>query len=345
MWDGKSDSSSESGCIEDGKARTSKRNKNSKKIRSGKKLLPYYDREEGLPDSLEGRFLQTYFKDLSKHPVLDREEEFKMWEELKNLNYLLRFPASECAEYIFSRIDFLKDKLIKGNLRVVILIAKKHWKPGISILDLIQEGNVGLMRALEIFDHKIGPRFSTYAGYWIEQRMKRYKSDRLSVIRIANDIYDLIGAYEKEYGKFLQELERNPTDEEMAEVLRRNISHVLRAKEAMIIQNISYLEDPLANDEKKSTRLIETIASDCYLPADEYLERKTEKGVILKALRGIGSRERKVIQLRFGIRDGAERTLEETGKILSITKEGIRKIELRALQKIREHGSVQELQG
>ncbi len=344
MRNGKSGNSPKSGYTEGTGARTSEISKYKRKTRAGKKSFLHDERMEELSNDIEERFLQTYFKDLSKYSVLSREEEFEMWEELKNLNYLLRFPASECSGNILLRIDFLRDRLIKGNLRVVVFIAKKHWRGGISILDLIQEGNVGLMKAVDIFDHKIGPRFSTYAGYWIEQRIKRYKSDRLSVIRIAPDIYELIGTYEKEHGKLLQKLERNPTDEEMAETLQRNISHVLRAKEAMIIQNISYLEDPLVDNGKESTRLIDTIVSNFCLPADEYFERKTKGEAIRKALRDIDSRERNVIQLRFGTRGDVERTLEETGKLLSITKEGIRKIEIRALQKIREHRAVQELQ-
>lgn len=347
MWNGKLDNSHKSGYTGGTGVKTSKIRKYGRKVRAGKKSFSHDNRTEDFSNDLEERFLQTYFKDLAGHPILNREKEFEMWEELKNLNYLLRFPVSECSESILSRINFLKDTLIKGNLRMVVIIAKKNWKSGISFLDLIQEGNLGLMKAMDVFDHEMGPRFSTYASYWIEQKIKRYKGDRLSLIRVAANIYELIGTYEKEYGKLLQKLERKPTDEEMAEVLQVNITHVLRAKEAVVVQNVSYLENLLAGSGKKDKeiRFIDTVASDYYLPADEYLERKAEKEAINKALGSVSSRERKVIQMGFGIRDGAERTLEETGKILGVTKEGIRKIELRALQKIWEHEAVQELQG
>lgn len=305
--------------------------------------LELKDYMEEVPTDSEERVLRDYYRDLSKIPVLSRKEELEMWEELAHLKYLLCFPTSEYAERILSRIDFLKNRLIKANLRMVVFMAKKHWKSGISILDLIQEGNIGLMRAVEVFDYETGSKFSTYAGYWIEQKMRRYKGDHLSIIRIVSNVYELIGIYKKEYGKLLQKLERNPTDEEMAKALRRNISHVLRVREAIAVQNISYLEDLLVNDDKKSIRLIETIASDRYLSADEYLERKSKKKVIGRVLGAIKSRERKIIRMRFGIGRNIEHTLEETGKFFGISKEGIRKIEARTLVEIGKHKTIQEL--
>ena len=268
---------------------------------------------DGITDGNNNDTVKMYLRDIGKYPLLTREEEIELAKKIEQGDIEAR------------------NKLISCNLRLVVSIAKKYMNRGLQFLDLIQEGNIGLMKAVDKFDYNRELKFSTYATWWIRQGIQRAISDQGRLIRIPVHMGDIISKLSKVTRQLVQEKGREPTTAELAERLE------MPEEKILYIQRIS--QDPVSFEtpvgQEDDSYLGDFLEDTNSLSPSEVAENKMLKEILIKVLQTLTPREQKVIRLRYGIDDGRQRTLEEVGKEFNVTRERIRQIEAKALRKLR----------
>src|SRR6266566_227474 len=257
--------------------------------------------------------VRMYLKEIGRIPLLKFEEEIDL------------------AKKVEKSDQNAKKKLINSNLRLVVSIAKKYIGRGLTLLDLIQEGNQGLIRAVEKYDWRRGYKFSTYATWWIRQSVTRAIADQARTIRIPVHMVENINRFLRTSRKLMQELGREPSPEEVAKVLEIDPEKALEI--IKISQEPASLEAPVGDeDDSKLGDFIHDTAMPTLFDA---ASRELLKEQVDQVLQSLSDRERRVLEERFGLKDGRPKTLEEVGKMFAVTRERIRQIEAKALRKLR----------
>ena len=257
--------------------------------------------------------VRMYLKEIGKVPLLSADEEI------------------ELAQRMHDGDEAAKKRLAEANLRLVVSIAKRYVGRGMLFLDLIQEGNLGLIKAVEKFDYHKGYKFSTYATWWIRQAITRAIADQARTIRIPVHMVETINKLIRVSRQLLQELGRDPTPEEVAKEMNMPIDKVREIQK--IAQEPVSLETPIGEEE--DSHLGDFIPDDDAPAPSEAASFILLKEQLMQVLGTLTSREEKVLRLRFGLDDGRARTLEEVGKEFDVTRERIRQIEAKALRKLR----------
>ena len=310
--------------------------------------------------------VRMYLRDISKHPPITREDEISLGKrisegqaaerETKNCEGVERVDLARLIQIG----EHARKKLVRSNLRLVVSVAKRYLGRGLNFLDLIQEGNVGLLRAVEKFDHALGYRFSTYAIWWIRQAISRALAGQTRTIRLPMHMVEVSKKHRRIRNALFQKLGREPSSEELAIELglldpadaEQIESHwesgtplprvlSLRLEQAVLkvsdIQRLNQeplsLEAPLAHED--STSLADFIKDESVPAPMEHARQQSLKEQMGKYLEELDDRERRVLTMRFGLEDGIPHTLEEIGKILNVTRERVRQLEMKALRKLR----------
>ena len=256
--------------------------------------------------------VRMYLKEIGRISLLSPEEELALSVKIAN--------GDESS----------KNKLAESNLRLVVSIAKRYVGRGLLFLDLIQEGNIGLMKAVEKFDYGKGYKFSTYATWWIRQAITRALADQARTIRVPVHMVETINKMARVQRQMTLELNREPTDDEIAKKMGITVDKV---REVMkISQDPVSLETPIG--EEDDSHLGDFIKDERSMSPDEYATNEILKEQIQETLSTLQEREREVLELRFGLIDGTSHTLEEVGKKFNVTRERIRQIEAKALRKL-----------
>ena len=282
------------------------------------------DLESSLDDPV-----RMYLREIGRVPLLSAEEEVKLAQRMER-GKAERLKASP-SRRIVDDGEEAQRRLTEANLRLVVSVAKKYIGRGMSLLDLIQEGNIGLIRAVEKFDYTKGYKFSTYATWWIRQAITRAIADQARTIRIPVHMVETINRLIRISRRLLQDLGREPTSEEIAEQMEISAEKVREI--IKVSQEPVSLETPIG--EEDDSHLGDFIEDHTALAPAEAASHQLLKEQVEDVLDSLTERERKVLQLRFGLDDGRSRTLEEVGKEFHVTRERIRQIEAKALRKLR----------
>jgi RNA polymerase primary sigma factor len=269
---------------------------------------PDQDEIGSLPDPID-----MYLKEISNIPLLTPEQE------------------KELARKVAAGDTKARRKMIESNLRLVVNTAKKYTNRGLSLLDLIEEGNLGLIRAVDKFDHEKGNRFSTYALWWIRQAINRAIADQGRTIRLPVHVIDLINKWLRVSGQLAHKLGRKPTVSEIANTMGISEEKVKRI--AKLARQPASLETPVF--EPNQGQLSDLLADISVASPLEELDESLQREETIKLLDHLKEKERKTLILRFGIHDGVPRTLEEIGNEFGLTRERVRQIETEAIRKLR----------
>jgi RNA polymerase primary sigma factor len=284
--------------------------------------------EEAVPedtsymDDIADDSVRLYLREIGKIPLLTAEEELALAKKVK------------------SGDKRAKDQMAEANMRLVVSIAKRYVGRGLDLLDLIQEGNTGLLRAVEKFDPDRGFKFSTYATWWIRQAITRAIADQARTIRIPVHMVETINKLLRTQRRLTQELNREPTNEEIAAAMEMEVDkveHIMKIK-----QDISSLDASVRDDEEDSV-LGDFIEDEEAKTPTESASEQLLKEQVKQILSTLTEREQKILKLRFGLEDGKSHTLEEVGQEFSVTRERIRQIEAKALAKLRKHKDTRRL--
>jgi len=275
---------------------------------------------------LEKDSVGLYLQEIGRIPLLKPEEEVM----------LARAVAGGGA-----RGEWAKRKLVQANLRLVVSIAKKYLNRGVPFLDLIQEGSLGLIRAAEKFEHERGYKFSTYAYWWIRQAITRAVASQARTVRLPVHLVEKINRVKKVRRTLAQELGRTPSQAELAAALEleeEELEHILRAARRTVSLNITV-------GKEEDTELIHLIEDGQTDQPDVHIDRESMRTEVSELLeRHLTPRERDILQLRFGLKDGQTRTLDQVGKMFDLSRERIRQIQAKAFRKLRRVRQRQRLQ-
>lgn len=291
--------------------------------------------DENLEEQTKGEDLKTatsddsvkvYLQQIGKIPLLSFEDELKIAKEIKENN-------SQKAREI----------LINANLRLVVSIAKKYIGRGLSFLDLIQEGNLGLMKAAEKFDYTKGYKFSTYATWWIQQSITRGIADKSRMIRLPVHMIETLGKIKRATVELSTELNRTPTKEEVAQRIGMSASKLSSLMKSA--QSTISIETP-ANQKDDSSKIADFIIDDSHLTPDTKVTQENLLTDVKRMLNVLNPKERDVLIMRYGLNDnGQKKTLDEIGKFYNVSRERIRQIETRAISKLKKMCRNQNLSG
>jgi RNA polymerase primary sigma factor len=273
-------------------------------------------------DDIADDSVRLYLREIGKIPLLTAEEELAL------------------AKRVVKGDKSAKDQMAEANMRLVVSIAKRYVGRGLDLLDLIQEGNTGLLRAVEKFDPDRGFKFSTYATWWIRQAITRAIADQARTIRIPVHMVETINKLLRTQRRLTQELNREPTNEEIAAAMEMEVDkveHIMKIK-----QDISSLDASVRDDEEDSV-LGDFIEDEDAKTPTESASEQLLKEQVRQILSSLTEREQKILKLRFGLEDGKSHTLEEVGQEFSVTRERIRQIEAKALAKLRKHKETRRL--
>ena len=286
--------------------------------------------ESEIDDSEVDKLLQTDLLKMAES--MDVDEPIKMYlREIGQIPLLSYEQEIDYAQRVLNGEEEAKQKLIESNLRLVVSIAKKHTNRGLKMLDLIQEGNMGLMKAVEKFEYEKGFKFSTYATWWIRQAITRAIADQGRTIRIPVHMIETINKIKKESRIILQETGKEPTAEELAKKLELPVEKVKSILE--MNQDPISLETPVGSEE--DSELGDFVEDDKFANPYDATTRVLLKEQLDEVLKTLNDREEMVLRYRYGLDDGSQKTLEEVGKIFNVTRERIRQIEVKALRKLR----------
>jgi RNA polymerase primary sigma factor len=266
--------------------------------------------------------IQMYLREIGKIPLLKGDEEVSLAKRKEK--------GDRAAER----------KLIEANLRLVVSIAKKFVGKTLSLLDLIQEGNIGLFRAVKKFDYRKGYKFSTYATWWIRQAITRALADQSRTIRIPVHMVETINRFQQVQRRLLQDLGRDPTPEELAAEMGEEvekINHIIKISQDTVSLEVSVGDD---DDDSSLQDFIEDVKN---VSPDRAAGLQILRDYVKEAIKDLSAREQKILEMRFGLNDGVTHTLEEVGQEFGVTRERIRQIEAKALEKIKDMNIVQKL--
>lgn len=278
--------------------------------------------EKVIMDDIADDSVRLYLREIGKIPLLTAEEELAL------------------AQRVVAGEKDAKDQMAEANMRLVVSIAKRYVGRGLDLLDLIQEGNTGLLRAVEKFDPDKGFKFSTYATWWIRQAITRAIADQARTIRIPVHMVETINKLLRTQRRLTQDLNREPTNEEIAKEMEidvEKVEHIMKIK-----QDISSLDASVRDDEEDSV-LADFIEDEDTISPEESATNQLLKEHVKDMLGSLSEREQKILKLRFGLEDGKSHTLEEVGQEFSVTRERIRQIEAKALAKLRKHKDSKKL--
>jgi len=280
-----------------------------------------YSRGDSSYDSI-----QMYLREIGQYPLIAGSME------------------KELAKRIEAGDMDAKNLLMKANLRLVVSIAKKYANrsPDLTLLDLIQEGNLGLHKAVEKFDWTKGFKFSTYATWWIRQAITRALADQSRTIRVPVHMVETIAKYKQVVRRLTQDLGREPLPEEIALEMNIDVEKIYQIEK--IDQSTVSLESPVGDEDDKS-KLGDFLADDKILSPDQDSSRRIISDQVKEILNDLPAKERKILEMRHGLSDGYTHTLEEVGKVFGVTRERIRQIEAKAHEKIRQHAKINRLRG
>ncbi|PZD71161.1 RNA polymerase sigma factor SigA2 [Acaryochloris thomasi RCC1774] len=283
----------------------------------------------------------TYLSNIGRYPLLTHEEEVELGRQVQLFLHLPADASQAELEQIQQRGQQAKQKMIRSNLRLVVMIAKKYQKRGLELLDLIQEGSLGLARAVEKFDPSRGYRFSTYAYWWIRQSITRAIATQSHTIRLPIHVSEKLNKIKKVQRELSQQLGRKPTDVEIALKLDMTQNRLQQILTAARRANPQSLNRPVGDE--RNTELIDLLEDQQSMGPDETVNQDLLRGTMWSTLTNLTDDQRTVLILRYGLNDGVPRSLQYISRQMGVSREWVRQLQRSAISKLRKSGELQQL--